>query len=119
MMIKEKIIEKILRDDYVSFREIERIFKEEGFEFEGDQTLLPVKHENLIIWGGWNEEAVNIIHDILANEPICMENTAFLTYFIDGGFYDMPVAKKLKSYKTLRWIPMVFRSERNIHRDRE
>ena len=34
MMIKEKIIEKILRDDYVSFREIERIFKEEGFEFE-------------------------------------------------------------------------------------
>ncbi len=114
LMIKQKIVEKILKDDHVSFVEIEKIFKEEGFDFEGDQTLLPVKQENLIIWGGWNVEAVNIIHEILATEPICMQNTGFLTYFIDGGFCELPIAKKLKNYKTLRWIPMVFRAESNI-----
>lgn len=47
--MKEKIIEKVLMDDHVSFVEIERIFEESGFDFEGKHVLRIPKHKNLVV----------------------------------------------------------------------
>lgn len=110
-MIRHEIIEKICRDDHVSFVEIERIFEKGGFNYRGDKVIHHNEYPHLIIWAGWNDAAVKIIEGILNREAICMQNTYYLIYLVDGGGLSIPVAKSIRNYKKDRWLPIVFRPE--------
>lgn len=117
-MMKNEIIKKIYRDDHVSFVEVERIFEKYQFDYRGDKTLHHEEYPHLIIWAGWNEEAVDLVADVLKQEAICLQTTHNLTYLIDGGGLSVPIAKGIKNYKKDHWLPMVLRPESKCRKNK-
>lgn len=117
-MIKQEIVEKIYRDDHVSFVEIEKILKEHNFDYKGDRVIHHEGCPHLIIWAGWNEDAVEIVAGVLREEAICLQTTHNLTYLIDGGGLDLPIAKGIKKYKRDHWLPMVLRTEEKCRKSK-
>lgn len=115
-MMRDKIIEKIMKDDHVSFVEVEKLFDESGFEYKGSRVMRLCEISNLIVWGEWNQEAIDLINDILEKESIALQMCQPLIYLIDGKGINLPIAKSIRPYKTERWIPMVFRKESNARK---
>ncbi|MGO1368538.1 hypothetical protein [Senegalia sp. (in: firmicutes)] len=112
----DKIIEKIFKDDFVSFLEVERIFDEHKFDYKGSKVIRHPKYHNLVIWAEWSEEAVEILEEIVTNRDICLQTTHTLIYFIDGNGLTIPVAKNIRDYKIERWLPMVLRPDKNVRK---
>lgn len=110
-LIKEKIIQKIYRDDHVSFPEIEQMFEEYKFDYKGNKVIHHEKYPNLVIWTGWNEKSIKMLNEIVSNNEICLQTTQYLTYLIDGVGLDIPIATDIKDYKRNHWLPMVLRPE--------
>ncbi len=75
--------------------------------FAGDKTWAIVD-ANLVVWPGMSVEAVEAMMAMILAEEIIPTVTTPFVYLYDGGMLDMPVAKRLKYYKTKRWIPLVF-----------
>lgn len=115
-MMIDKIIEKTFKDDFVSFVEIERIFDENKFDYKGTRIIRHPEYPNLVIWAEWNQEAVDIVEEIVVNRDICLQTSHPLIYFIDGDRLTIPVAENIKEYKEERWLPMVLRPDKNARK---
>lgn len=75
--------------------------------FAGDKTWI-ISHANLVVWTGISDPAVEAMMSMIVSEEITPTVSNFLVYAYDGGYLDFPIATRLKSYKTKRWIPLVF-----------
>ena len=89
----------------MSFVEIEIYFDEMGFDYRGDIAMCR-GHENIVFWNGWNEQACNLIYELLNSKLITIDPTDVLIYFIDGKILTLPVYKGRKSY--VQWLPVEF-----------
>ncbi len=105
----DAIRKKINEDDHVSFVEVERIFEDYGFDYKGGMTICHPKSLNLLIWDGWNQSALDLLNQLISNEPFAMHSTHTITYLIDGGALNLPLAKSVRDYKHPHWLPMVLR----------
>lgn len=103
--IKLDLVKLIKHKTGVSFVEIENYFDEIGFKYQGDISICR-KNENITIWVGWNEQAYNLIHELLSSKLITMQPTAKLIYFIDGKVLTLPVYEGNKPYE--QWLPVEF-----------
>lgn len=63
-------------------------------------------NENIVFWNGWNEQACNLIHELLASKVITLQPTDVLIYYIDGKVLTLPVYKSKRSYT--QWLPVEF-----------
>lgn len=109
--IKQSIIAKVLNEDHVSFIEVERIFEEHCFAYQGDKVIHHSKYPHVLFWGGWNKQAIDILAIILEENKICLQPSNYLNYLIDGDMPEIPVANIAKDYKTDHWMPMLLKSE--------
>lgn len=78
--------------------------------FEGDQLILldGPGIANVVLWCGVSQEAVTAIQELLAEGRITYSQAHVLAYLIDGGTLSLPLAKRAKAYKRLRWLPVAF-----------
>lgn len=103
--IKLDLVKLIKNKKGVSFVEIEIYFDEVGFNYNGEIAMCR-GNENIVFWNGWNEQACNLIHELLASKLITMDHTDVLIYYIDGKVLTLPVYKSKRSYA--QWLPVEF-----------
>ena len=104
--IEHKIVDYIRDNPGTSFREIERIFEENGFDYKGEHCFYLPGFPNIIIWGHWNKKAINLFNSlrgILIPEP-----AQPLLYVVDGVIPDLPIATDALQYETPHWLPVIF-----------
>jgi hypothetical protein len=101
-------VEQIRTHDYVTIAEIIQLAEEAGIPTEGDIAILPA--ENCCLWAGCSEELAAAIGRLVSSDsPVRMVGTSSLTYRLDGQSLRLPIAKKIRPYKELRWLPVCFR----------
>lgn len=107
--IKKAIADKVMTYDHVSFVEVQKIFDSHNFDYNGNSAICHPRYANLIFWDGWNVTAIKILTETLKEYSIMMHTSFVLNYIIDGVVLDLPIAKKMRSYKRDRWYPVVLR----------
>ncbi|MDK9854348.1 pathogenicity island protein [Staphylococcus equorum] len=111
--IKQKVFEYVDGHEETSFVEIERIFDEHDFDYEGDLSLTGTNNKTLIFWIDWNNEAIEIITELMAEEKIYMDACQPLYYIIDGKGIDLPIPKRAGTKKP-HWLPVAFSTSKPI-----
>lgn len=108
--MERKLVAYINQNNHVSFVDIERLFRENQFAYEGDRAIIINNDNNLLIWEGWNDIACNIINRVVALGLVIISRTIPTTYIIDCGGLNLPIAKQWNNrrYKTPHWLPVVF-----------
>lgn len=106
--IEEAIVEYVRMYDWVTFVELQRQF-EPYCETRGDVAL--EAGPNLILWAGLSPGFAAALESLLARRLLFAHPASLLTYFIDGGFLSLPVAKRPPpgGYKKPRWAPACLR----------
>jgi hypothetical protein len=102
--LRDRVLAYVLQTDHVSFAELGNHF--EGFR-GGDFQLQ--KGENIILWAGLSQEAVNVMGDLLDSGAIEPHPASILVYLIDGCSLTLPLVKQARKYKTPHWLPVTLR----------
>ena len=114
--IKRLLIDKIQKEEWLPFIEIEDFFKKKEYDYKGENALfLPNKdgssNENIVIWNGWNETTTKMICEILEENygKIAFKMvTNPIEFACMGGGLNLPIAQSIKrKYKTQHWLPGV------------
>jgi hypothetical protein len=104
------VIEAMVRDfDYVTFVEVQRKL-EDFYPMRGDLMygFAPI---NCWFWAGMSPEFCDAVDALLAEGRLHPVPSQPLTYFIDGGALNLPLALRVpaKGYKSERWMPVCLR----------
>ena len=102
--MKNLILEKISEYGDVSFADIQRIDKSQG-----DMTLFygPAE-DNCVLWSNLSETVCTAIKDLQKEGLIEYKRLpSILIYVIDGTLLELPIAKRIKKYKKLHWLPVI------------
>lgn len=69
---------------------------------------------NVCLWAGMSPEFVAVVRELQTAKAIHPEPSSVLTYLIDGGALDMPLANRPppSGYKQPHWAPITFRPGR-------
>ncbi len=95
--------------DYVTFIEIGKLL-ESRIKTTGDNAMmLGSGDHNIVMWAGMSEQFFELVEALIAAKRIFLHPATFLTYMIDGGGLQLPLAKRAQKYKKLHWIPVCFR----------
>lgn len=105
--MKSKIYEYICKNGGVSYVEIERLFEKYGYNFFGTVEACSRLNKNCVFWYGWNEQAFQILSELIHEKKIERTPSEYFVYLVDGKALDMPIAKSV-NLKTPHWLPCVF-----------
>lgn len=102
------IADKVKSLDWVTFIELERI---PGFKAAGDPAFayLVKDLENVVMWVDMTKEGIEGLREALGAGAIHIKPANLLSYIVDGGRLDLPLAKRARDYKTEHWYPVCFR----------
>ena len=64
--------------------------------------------ETLVVWTGLSKDGAEAVLSLVQTGEIHMTPTSMLVYAIDGRLLNLPIAKRVQSYKRLHWLPVVF-----------
>jgi hypothetical protein len=107
-MIDAAIVELVRERDYVSMVEIERFLKDK-MPVKGDVAIVAPNFENIFLWGGVSEEFVDVVMRLMNEKQIYAHPADWMSYLIDGGMLQLPIAKRAHQYKKPHWLPVCFR----------
>jgi len=102
--MENRIIECITNYDNTSFSDLSKHV--EGFD--GNFTLRDSNNEGVVFWNNISQEAAEVICKLIDDGKIKMIPTEIITYMIDGLYPKMPLAKKLRSYASDHFYPVIF-----------
>ena len=103
------VVAYVKKYDWVTFVELQRRF-ETFMPVNGTWALTATDNTNLIFWAGMSQEFMDLVEPLLREERIYYHPAQVLTYWIDGGTLNIPVAKSARKYKTKRWVPVFLRT---------
>lgn len=114
-MIENKIIElgeKLVNRMYelkntISFVELEHFFIENDVDYEGSVKIVSNTYENLTLWEGWNQLAVDVYLYVMnkLDDKLHFYKCDPIVYLVDGKVIQLPVAKLEQNYVSERWLP--------------
>ena len=104
--VKLDLVKMIKDKGGVSFVEIENYFEEINFDYRGEEQLNPSGNNKIIYWCDWNEQACNLIIELLKDDLIEISPAIPLIYIIDGKGLDLPIYNEDKPYP--QWLPVEF-----------
>ena len=103
MKIEQKLYNEILNDikenKDIYFSEIERIFELNNFDYKGNIDISAGENPSILIWAGWNEQAIKILFKIFKHPRISAKPLSGLEMLMHGKFLGYPLAKR-KNYIT-------------------
>jgi len=82
--------------------------------FKGDMQWRLAKNENIIIWQGMSNEAIDAIESLLDEKKISIKPCHFLVYMCDGVVPNFPIVKRNYKYKTPHWLPVALNRCKNV-----
>ena len=82
--IDDRIVDYIRSHNETTYVEIEKIFTNAGFFWQGDMEICD-KDKNHVYWSGWNEDAIAIVDGLCDKGFAKRCPTEALIYVIDGG----------------------------------
>lgn len=102
------IVEYVRTYDYVSFPELLR--RMEPFTDVRGTWALELA-PNVILWLGMSEAFVDAFNEAKRRGPLTIAPASTLVYLIDGGFLNLPIAKRpsKRDYKKEHWLPVTLR----------
>lgn len=106
--MKERVLEYIKQNSSVSYAELEWFFEQNDFDYRGNLDSLSGVCDHIVFWTGWNQEAYDIMAELLKEGKIHREPVTQFIYFIDGKVLQMPIVKHNRQYKTDHWLPTAF-----------
>jgi len=95
----------------VSFVELSKHI--DGFMGDCAYMANAEKCPNIILWNGISENAWRALCELLLAEVLDVKSCSYLTYLLDGSVMRLPIAKRLRGYKKLHWMPVVFNLDHN------
>lgn len=104
--MKTIVLKYIQEKKGVSFVELERLFDEHGFKWEGSCEIVNDAY-NFVYWSGWNMEAIDIYFGLIEDGLIEKEHCHPLIYMVDGKTLTYPLVKQARAYKKPHWCPIV------------
>ena len=104
--VKRNLIKMVKHDKNITFIEIERYFDYIGYYYQGNIELRSGTDKNTIFWSGWNEQAIQLLQELVEENLINMQYTQFLNYFLNGVIIEYPLYQGKKPYK--QWLPVIF-----------
>lgn len=106
--LKERILQYIEHNDYVTFAELNRRF---GNAFtSGGHAIYLSEPRNIVVWVNMTEEASAAIMELLSEQQIWMRPaSSILIYAVDGCMLRMPLARQARRYKEPHWFPVTLR----------
>lgn len=112
MTKNEKIIQEIIKHAHqqgnMTFLAVEKIFSWHGFDFDGNQYPPMTQSENLLVWDGWNTEALDLFKEALDRGQLEAKYCGIVPYLVDGGGLACPLATEVKDYDEPHWAPVFF-----------
>ncbi|MGN8943778.1 hypothetical protein ACTNEF_01460 [Bariatricus sp. HCP28S3_E4] len=110
--VKQAVVDYVRENEGTSYAELERLFERIGFDYKGDFDICVKEFPNVVIWFGWNMNAVNIISELESEKLIFRDAVPSWVYLADGRLIDLPVVDDSPSYKHKKcWLPVGFFSE--------
>ena len=106
--MKQRALEYIERNDHVSYAELEWLFEQNDYDYKGNMDALSDACEHVVFWTGWQQEAYDMLAELISEGKVHRKPTPFLTYLIDGKTLLLPQVKRGTQYKTAHWLPAVF-----------
>jgi len=106
--LKDRICNYILEREHVSFIELEREFPEIRGDANKGRQNLAWEHDNLILWTGLSDEAIDVMRALIGEGRIHMWVAGKFTYLLDGGGLDLPKATRFQAYEKPYWLPVTF-----------
>lgn len=107
-LTEDNIMKFIREQDYISFAELMRKFK----ETEGDwYTAI---QENIFVWCNMSKKMTEILGKMRSEGKIYYRPSSILIYLVDGMVPDMPIATKGNGYKKPHWLPCTLRTADKI-----
>lgn len=101
-----KVLEYIQENPGTSYAEIERVFEEAGFDYEGEFEIYV--DENVIFWTGWNEKAIKIMIELQQTGLVSKEPADLAVYLIAGKCLQLPLVVDIQQFSTPHWLPVAF-----------
>lgn len=106
--MKNKLLAYIQANPRSTFSEIEGLFEREGFDYRGESSVELRPGANIMLWYGWNREAVNLILDLSHGGEIVFHPASWIERMCFGKAFSLPIAKQPgHDYKKLHWLPVV------------
>ena len=105
-MIKQAILDKVTKDDHVTFAEITRM---DGCG--GDYELFR-PDVNVVLWQHLSLEAIEAIEELREEGRIHYDVCHWLVYVVDGGFLNLTIVKRRPppgGFKKTCWLPTTLR----------
>lgn len=107
------ILDYIKDNEMIDFVQIEDIFRQNCFQYQGRHDIY-IKQNNLI-WENWNQEAINILKEVIEEIRIRGISTSECFLQVDKAVYDIygrsinaPIGDLKKSYSNIVcWTPVV------------
>jgi hypothetical protein len=81
-----------------------------GDRARGDQSIELPALPNVVLWVGMSDDFIDLVDALQATGQVQMQSTVPLVYLIDGGFPNLPIAKRppKSGYRQPHWAPVVF-----------
>ena len=94
----------------VTYAELERVFEDIGYDYEGEYSSTDSNDTNLIFWSGWNKNTFDIINEMVKDNYLKRSPCDMVIYLMDGKVSTLPIAHRYPSggYKKPHWLPIVF-----------
>ena len=102
---KIALMERIKEEGDMFFGEIENFFDSIGYEYKGDKSIRAREGSNLVIWVGWNDEAISILNEMMEFDGF----TGMTANPIEVAIMEqltLPMAKQInRNYREPHWLP--------------
>jgi hypothetical protein len=102
--LKDRVVAYIQATDYVSYAELSNRFS----EFRDGDLAISMR-ENLYLWAGMTQEAVDAIQALREEGAITVKPSSLLVYLADGRSLSFPIARRVRDYKKPHWAPTTLR----------
>jgi hypothetical protein len=112
--LKHTILQYISKNRGCTFIELvnlcEREYPELKEHYDNEKLFFLTFADNCVGWI-FDYEILRDLFNELFNADLFeghAGDSAFLCYMVDGGGLNLPIAKKMRPYKTKRWLPVTF-----------
>lgn len=107
--LKQTVLDFIQSHNGTSYAELERLLDRLQYEYRGRHEARAGANPNVILWAGWNKEALELIAELITAGKIERTPCSPVLYAIDGAMLHYPIlaGDPFKASFT-QWLPVVF-----------
>lgn len=90
----------------MTFSELEVLMEEEIFDYRGDLEITDPHNSNIVLWNGWNEDAVDVFNSLVARGAEVLDAELEDYRRLYRRVPDLPLAVDRRcAYTSPHWAP--------------